>query len=41
MKKREYAVDIFSLIGAVLTARPTSIHVGIDLPLPGKGNDIN
>jgi hypothetical protein len=34
-------VDIFSLIGAVSTARPISIHVVIDLPLPGKRNDIN
>ena len=41
MKKREYAVDIFSLIGAVSTARPISIHVVIVLPLPGKRNYIN
>jgi hypothetical protein len=32
--------DIFSLIGAVSTARPISIHVVINLPLPGKRNDI-
>jgi len=31
-------VDIFSLIGAVSTARPTSIHVVISIPLPGKRN---
>jgi len=31
-------VDFFSLIGAVSTARPISIHVVIDLPLPGKRN---
>ena len=34
-------MDIFSLIGAVSTARPISIHVVIDIPLPGKRNDIN
>jgi len=34
-------VDIVSLIGAVSTARPISIHVVIGIPLPGKRNDIN
>jgi len=33
-------VDIFSLIGAVSTARPISIHVVINIPLPGKRNYI-
>ncbi|MEO6837580.1 MAG: hypothetical protein ABI185_04285 [Ginsengibacter sp.] len=42
MKKKIGAVDFFSLIGAVSTARPISIHVGIHIPLPGRGkrNDI-
>jgi len=37
-------VDIFSLIGAVSTARPISIHVvmtEINKPLPAKRNDID
>ena len=36
-------MDIFSLIGAVSTARPISIHVvmiEINIPSPAKRNDI-
>lgn len=35
------AGDFSSLIGAVSTARPISIHVEINIPLPAKRNDIN